>query len=161
MTTNKNKNNDDSAILASTLTTTVAVVTIYPSLGAQLSTEVGPMRKQQPFAATTNQTDPSSISHPPKSPPQQQWVVCQQHLQFLPRDQIVDCIVYEVILSHKVKNVVAFCLQNAPIAVLNCDNNHSSSNEEQQHRLAPAFPMADLTYQECLFLRGEILGALV
>ena len=172
MTRNKNKNNNDSAILASTLTTTAAVVTIYPSLGVQLSREVGPMRKHQPFTTTTNQTDPSSISHPPKSPTQQQCVVCQQHLQFLPRDQIIDCIVYEVILSHKVKNVVAFCLQNSPIAVLNCDNNHSShhnnnnndtnsSNEEQQHRLVPAFPMADLTYQECLFLRGEILRALV
>jgi len=110
------------------------------------------------FGATTNQTLHLTMSS--------HLLVCTGcKKKSAPWDQIINCIVCQGVLSHKVKKLVAFCLQNLPIAFLNCDNNHSSnhnssSNEEEQHRLVPAFHISDLTYQECLFLRGEILRAL-
>ena len=62
---------------------------------------------------------------------------------FLPRDTIGDCIVYEVILSHEVQNVVAFRLK-------------ASSGD----KLIPAFPGTDMTYEECFYLRQEIRKSL-
>ena len=91
----------------------VAAVTIYPLLGVQLS---------QGIMASTLQ---------------------ESGQLFLPRDTIADCIVYEVILSHKVLNVVAFRLK-------------ATSGD----KLIPAFPGTDMTYEECFYMRQEIRKSL-
>ena len=64
-------------------------------------------------------------------------VLQQGKPRFIPRDQIVDCIVTEVILAHKIQNVVVLRLRH-------------------ERKLVNAFPGVDLTYTECCALRSEI-----
>lgn len=102
----------------------VAVVTVYPCLGAQLSNEILDHK-----LTTTTQTG--------------------KNRKFLPQDKILDCIVYEVILSHMVKNVIAFRIQKS-----------TNDEEEEDLQLVPAFPGTEMTYQECLYMRQQIRQAL-
>jgi hypothetical protein len=58
---------------------------------------------------------------------------------FLPRQSILDCIVHEIILGHCVISVVLLRVQT-----------------ETAYRLVQVFPGVELTYNECLALRGQI-----
>jgi hypothetical protein len=55
---------------------------------------------------------------------------------FLARENVVDCIVTESILAHKVRSVVVLRMRG--------------------NELIEAFPGVDLTYSECLVIRHEI-----
>ena len=60
---------------------------------------------------------------------------------FLSRYDILDCVVNEQILAHRVRNCLLFRLRNL-------------------HELVEPFPQLDLTYRECLSLRKSIMAAL-
>jgi GPI-GlcNAc transferase complex, PIG-H component len=104
----------------------IAVVSVYPGLGVQLSHEVCDDK-----FTTTPQPGKNRL--------------------FIPRDKIVDCIVYEVILSHKVTNVLAFRVLTSLF---------SSETNEKDLKLVPAFPGTEMTYQECFYMRKQILQVL-
>ena len=130
-----------SSLLGSTTSTSkLAVATIYPALGVQLSTELH----------TVTNKDKEEIQETSKN-----YKILGNPV-FLPRDQIVDCIVYEVILSHKVVTVVAFRIQSET----GKDNNLESTGMDSEVRLIPAFPGTEMTYRECLSMRREILQTL-
>lgn len=112
----------------------LAVVTVYPSMGVQLS-EASFTEAKESDGKTKGSMG-----------------------MFLPREKIVDCIVYEVILSHKVKNEVAFRIaQAAEEASL---ERSQGTTQDHDLRLIPAFPETEMTYQECLYMRRHILQAL-
>lgn len=111
---------------------TMAVVTIYPALGVQLSIEIADGTKENHHREVVNR-------------------------QFIPRDQIKDCIVYEVILSHKVISQVAFRIYQQGVS----DDGYKMDHKVQHSlKLIPAFLKAELTYEECLFMRREIMAKL-
>jgi hypothetical protein len=64
--------------------------------------------------------------------------------RFLPRDVVVDCVVTEVILAHKVISVVIFRVKG-----------RNGTTE-----LVDAFPGMDMTYVECLTVRSKIMDCL-
>jgi GPI-GlcNAc transferase complex, PIG-H component len=113
--------------------TTAAVLTIYPGLGAQLSTET----------FVNNSKDSRTCS-----------VVRTR--RFLPRDQIVDCLVYEVVLSHKVQTVLAIRIHAGD----KDDANQQPGTGKKDLKLIPVFPGTEMTYSECLYMRQEIMNAL-
>lgn len=59
---------------------------------------------------------------------------------FIPRDQIVDCVVTEVIWAHKVQSVVVFRVESC----------------QGKIQLISAFPGVEMTYRECLQARSQI-----
>jgi hypothetical protein len=73
-------------------------------------------------------------------------------LYFLPRTDIVDCIVQEVIWSYKVTSVLFFRVVVTTTG--------TEQQQQQTLRLVEVFPGVELLYMECLMLRGEILQAL-
>jgi hypothetical protein len=97
-------------------------------------------------------------------------------LYFLPRSEIVDCVVQEVIWSYKVTNVLFFRVvvvvnvattrRTANENKINNNNNNNRAavaRQQQQQttlRLVEVFPGVELLYMECLMLRAEILQAL-
>lgn len=111
----------------------LAVVTVYPSMGVQLS-EISSTVSKESNGKAKRSTG-----------------------LFLPRDKIVDCIVYEVILSHKVKNEVAFRIQQPAEET---KEGSQSTIQDQDLRLISAFPNTEMTYEECLYMRRHMLGAL-
>ena len=123
-----------------TTTTKLAVVTLYPALGVQLSTEQQTTMVGKQDTDNDNNATITGIGHP----------------LFLPRDQILDCVVYEVILSHKVVTVVAFRI----IKPTTTTAESSTDDTPQNHQLVPAFPGTEMTFQECLFMRRQILQTL-
>ena len=68
-------------------------------------------------------------------------VVQECNPRFIPRDQIIDCIVTEVILAHRIQTTVVFRLQK-------------KQNDLMQ--LVNAFPGVDLNYSECAIIRSQI-----
>jgi hypothetical protein len=68
-------------------------------------------------------------------------VVQECNPRFIPRDQIIDCIVTEVILAHRIQTTVVFRLQK-------------KQNDLMQ--LVNAFPGVDLNYSECAIIRSRI-----
>lgn len=64
----------------------------------------------------------------------------QPHL-FVPRQEIVDCVVTEIILVHKVENAIVL-------------------RRHQKKSPVDMFPMVNLTYNECLCIRQKINAAL-
>jgi len=72
----------------------------------------------------------------------------QENPRFIPRDQIVDCVVTEVVLAHRVQSVVVFRVSTSK-------DRHSGS-----FQLINAFPGVNLTYRECLSVRGQIMDCL-
>jgi hypothetical protein len=99
--------------------TRVAVVDIYP-IGVQL-------------VMTTTTASGPTLTATGKEP------------LFLPRDEIVDCIVNEHILAHRVESVVL-------LRVRRRRSDHSSPIQ-----LVQAFPGTEMTYVECLAARSEIM----
>jgi len=71
--------------------------------------------------------------------------------RFIPRDQIIDCVVTEVILAHKIQNVVVFRLQRRSRRA-----NHAHDVPADSIELVNAFPGVDLTYMECCAIRSQI-----
>lgn len=63
----------------------------------------------------------------------------------LKKGDIVDCVVSELVLPHKVASVVVFRLR---------------PGGGDSMRLVEAFPGAELTYVECLVLRNEIMKSI-
>ncbi|CAB9508979.1 expressed unknown protein [Seminavis robusta] len=117
---------------------TVAVLTIYPALGAQLSQET--RRKGSSSSAKNQRSQDNSVQ--------------MRNQLFLPRDQIVDCVVYEVIWSHKVMNVVALRIHATTT------QEKSETQQQQTLKLIPVFPGTEMTYEECLYMRQEIIVSL-
>jgi len=74
--------------------------------------------------------------------------IVQENACFIPRDQIIDSVVTEVVLAHKVRSVIVFRLRHS----------HRSDNPNQHAaiQLREAFPGVDLTYNECLAIRSQI-----
>jgi hypothetical protein len=68
---------------------------------------------------------------------------------FIPRDRIVDCIVTEVIWSHKVQSMVVFRVSN-----------RAPSSDDNAMQLVCAFPGVEMTYLECLHYRRQINSCL-
>ncbi|KAL7567726.1 hypothetical protein ACA910_012060 [Epithemia clementina (nom. ined.)] len=62
-------------------------------------------------------------------------------IMFVPRDEILDCVVNEQLLAHRVRNCLLLRLKN-------------------RRRLVEPFPTLDLTYMECLKVRNEIMQGL-
>ena len=121
-----------------TQTTKLAVVTLYPALGVQLSTEQQTLTLEKQDIPSINNNATRTIMGTPI---------------FLPREFIVDCLVYEVILSHKVVTVVAFSILNLPPGT-------GDNDDTPQQQLVPAFPGTEMTYQECLYMRRQIVQTL-
>lgn len=79
---------------------------------------------------------------------------------FLPRDQILDCIVTEVIWAHRVQSTVVFRVRRSS----QCDtplqlaktNVMAKTAAKEQIQLVSAFPGAEMTYVECLTARLQI-----
>jgi hypothetical protein len=141
------------------------ILSVFPA-GVQLSrtstsastlTENGIQQQRHPTLLLS-----SSFSLPP--------------LYFLPRTEIVDVIVQEVIWSYKVTSVLFFRVNVTSTTARSTkeDNNNNNFNrksssaskrlhQQQQQttlRLVEVFPGVELLYMECLMLRGEILKAL-
>jgi len=115
--------------------TQLSVLTIFPALGVQISIEEE--------GNTINSSSSSSSSNKQLGNP-----------TFLPRDQIVDCLVYEVILSYKVVTVVAFSVQDPNVG-------SPCLPDSLPTKLIPVFPNTEMTYQECVYMRREILQTLL
>jgi hypothetical protein len=69
---------------------------------------------------------------------------------FLPRDQVIDCVVNEIILARRVRSVVVFRVRG------DCGDEAASI----PMRLVQAFPDVHMTYTECLKVRDEIMQCL-
>jgi hypothetical protein len=121
---------------AAATTTTAAVLTIYPCLGVQLSTET---------------------FHNKDNPTRRPKIISNR--RFLPRDQIVDCLVYELVLSHKVQTVLAIRIHTGDNHD-DDDDSKQSSTSQKDLTLIPVFPGTEMTYNECLYMRREIMNAL-
>jgi len=67
----------------------------------------------------------------------------------LPLDQIKDCVVNEVVLSHKVRSAVLFRVWK-----------QSPDADKEYIKLVEAFPGAEMTHTECLAIRNEIVKSL-
>lgn len=80
-----------------------------------------------------------------------QSVTAPGNARFIPRDQIIDCVVTEVILAHKIQNVVVFRLQRRSSRAVHAHDVPADSIE-----LVNAFPGVDLTYMECCAIRSQI-----
>jgi hypothetical protein len=114
-------------------------VFIYP-LGIQLATVVYDVDQQQQHLVS----GPQSFLDVKPGP-------------FFPRDQIIDCIVNEVILAHKVISVVVFRVrQRTESRTIGVSHTHTHAFIKLVH----AFPGADMTYVECLAIRHEIMKEL-
>jgi hypothetical protein len=104
-----------------------AVVSIYP-LGVQLST-------------VCRSIDPTVTD----------LALCRMiPRMFIPRYQIVDCIVTEVIWAHKVQSMVVFRVSI-----------QSQSTDDTAMQLVGAFPGIEMTYLECLQYRRQINSSLI
>lgn len=65
---------------------------------------------------------------------------------FLPREVVVDCVVNEVVLGHKVLSQLLFRVRCSSLKEGLADT----------VRLVQAFPGVEMTYVECLAMRAEI-----
>lgn len=70
---------------------------------------------------------------------------------FLPRGEIFDCVVSEVILAHKVVSIVLFRLQDSSSGMI------EKNSTVSPFRLVEAFPGVEMRYEECLYMRNEIM----
>jgi len=75
--------------------------------------------------------------------------VQQKNPRFIPRDQIIDCIVTEVVLAHRVQSVVVFRLRKQPIS-------SALEKEACSIQLVNAFPGIDLSFMECCAIRSRV-----
>lgn len=75
---------------------------------------------------------------------------------FLPRDQIVDCIVTEVVWAHKVLSTVVFRMSSSQYHNLDDNDDDSSPPSCATQQLISAFPGVEMTYLECLAARSQI-----
>lgn len=109
-----------------------AAVSLYP-LGIQLSIA---------DVATTTSVDQqkTTVSGRPK-------VVRKMPRLFLPHDEIVDCVVTEIINIHTVRSAVVFRVARLQ---------PSFPSEEPILKLIDAFPGVEMTYAECLQSRSLI-----
>lgn len=82
-----------------------------------------------------------------------------KHGSFLPRDEIIDCVVNEVILAHKVVSVVLFRLKK-PICCSHSDKCENANHAICDALLVEAFPGIEMSYNECLVLRQRIMKAI-
>ena len=81
--------------------------------------------------------------------------ICREkYLRFIPRDQIIDCIVTEVVLAHRVQSVVVLRLHHNIQKTKAMTTNHQTENGSIQ--LVNAFPGVDLNYSECCVIRRRI-----
>jgi len=78
-------------------------------------------------------------------------VTAPGNARFIPRDQIIDCVVTEVILAHKIQNVVVFRLHRRSSRTA-----HAHDVSADAIELVNAFPGVDLTYVECCAIRSQI-----
>lgn len=92
------------------------------------------------FAGFAVSIDPSAVHLEYALEPVFQTVKYQSR-QVVPRGEIVDCVVTEIILVHKVENAVILRRQKTKPAI-------------------DVFPWTNLTYSECLHIRDEINYAL-
>lgn len=77
--------------------------------------------------------------------------------RFIPRDQIIDCVVTEVVLAHRIQSVVVFRLQknfNGQSAI-KASARHGQ-DDSLSIQLVKAFSGVDLNYAECAVIRSRI-----
>lgn len=79
-----------------------------------------------------------------------------KHGSFLPRDEIIDCVVNEVILAHKVVSVILFRLKKS-ISCSHSDRCENSNHARCDALLVEAFPGIEMSYNKCLILRQQIM----
>lgn len=85
---------------------------------------------------------------------------------FIPRDIILDVIVNEMILAHKVVSVVLFRVWKRDETTQQATTSKQERSEppgcissllkEGRIHLVPAFPGVEMSYRECLMMRREI-----
>lgn len=75
-------------------------------------------------------------------------VIQQENPRLIPRDQIIDCIVTEVVLAHRVQTVVVFRLRKQP--------SDTQEKEACSIQLVNAFPGIDLSFMECCAIRSRV-----
>jgi hypothetical protein len=78
--------------------------------------------------------------------------------RFIPRDMIVDCIVTEVVLAHKIQSMVALRTkidQHSPWSPPFCPDRNESPIQ-----LVCVLPGVHLSYRECLVVRNQIMNYL-
>lgn len=68
---------------------------------------------------------------------------------FIPMEALIDCVVREVVLSHKVISILQFRVLCRPGSA-----SHLGSSADM--KLVQAFPGVELSYSECLTMRAEI-----
>ena len=64
---------------------------------------------------------------------------------FVPREDVVDCVVTEIIRAHCVFSTLVIRVRQQP-----------ANDDNDSIRLIPAFPGVEMTYKECLTMRHEI-----
>jgi hypothetical protein len=138
---------------------TIAVVALYP-LGIQLGSI--------PWCMNVKDSKIESKDNATKITPN----------IFLPRDCILDCIVTEIIYSHKVQSLVVLRICDAtkspfatvdmctstggrPIPVDNARNCSAHESRRFATKLIDVFPGVEMTYMECLMTRSQINEYLV
>jgi hypothetical protein len=138
---------------------TIAVVALYP-LGIQLGSI--------PWCMNVKDSKIESKDNATKITPN----------IFLPRDCVLDCIVTEIIYSHKVQSLVVLRICDAtkspfatvdmctstggrPIPVDNARNCSAHESRRTATKLIDVFPGVEMTYMECLMARSQINEYLV
>ena len=82
-------------------------------------------------------------------------IVQECNPRFIPRDQIIDCVVTEVVLAHRIQSVVVLRLQkniNGQAAI----KASSRHRQDDSIQLVNAFSGVDLNYSECAVIRSRI-----
>jgi hypothetical protein len=69
---------------------------------------------------------------------------------FIPMEALIDCVVTEVVLSHKVISTLQFRVLCQP------SGSALRFGSTTPMKLIPAFPGVELSYSECLTMRAEI-----
>lgn len=79
---------------------------------------------------------------------------------FLPRDVILDVIVNEVILAHRVVSVVLFRIWKRDGTSRKDTPSIATLLKEGRIQLVPAFPGVEMSFRECHMMRRELSAAL-
>jgi hypothetical protein len=79
--------------------------------------------------------------------------------RFIPRDVILDCIVTEVVLAHKVQSMVALRTKNYHHSPSG-NSPHCPHENDGPIQLVSVLPGVHLSYRECLVVRNQIMNYL-
>lgn len=75
-------------------------------------------------------------------------------VQFIPREQIIDVVVVEMVLSYKVYSMVAFRVNQENDSITNVEPRKTYKQRRKEASLIPAFDpsLVEMTYDECMSL---------